>query len=244
MGDIEKVNGALVGGISINSAESTKNVTWVSHKDWIWDEINELPDSIIEDFHRNYLFPNSVHLSYLKNPSRASVNGIPATTEIVGWLVGDTCLTTFTLTKRIGEVDDQYKLKGSRLDFKEPANKLTLTFKADSPSEIKAREDELRKNNMTNPFGEGKYLPQEVQRLLAGVPNPLYLESCITQMSSPEEKGSISQTVNLVIYNNVVGITLRAQRNFVGKIGMTEKALLEQLEKCDWSTEIVRGFFK
>ena len=244
MGDIEKVNGALVGGISINSAESTKDINWVSLNDWIWRDINSLPDYLIEEFRDKYLFPNTVHLSFLNNPERIEVNGIPTNNEIIGWITGDTCLTTFTLTKRLGEDIDKYKLKAKRHDFKEPTSMLTLSFKPDSPSEIKAREAELRKKNQTNPFGEGKYLPEELQRLLAGVPNPVYLESCIIQYSDPETSGEIRQTVNLVIHNNVVCITLKARRQYEGKIGMTEKKLIEHLETCDWRTEIVRGFFK
>lgn len=244
MGEIEKISGSLVGGIPTGPGESTKKVSWNDGKDWIWHDISELPDYILVEFHKQYLFPNEVFFSIVKEPIVEYVNGVPTYHQITGWIAGDSCFTEFTLRKHITESNDKYKLSAKRNNFIQSVEKLETLVSPDSP-EIARSQTEVSKNGKSeHPFENGKYLPQRLQKLLASVPNHEFLSSYIQQTSNPEARGYIKNEVHVTIYNNVHCVSIKATRLFKGSEGMTEENLVSKLEESDWRAEIVRGFFR
>lgn len=243
MGEIEKVNGALVGGLSINSAESTKNVSWSDPSKWKWHKIDELPDYIINEMVEQYLFPNRVFFSILKAPERISVNGIPATIEIEGWVAGDTGFTKFKLSKPLKAGDDQFKLSGQKMNFKDSIPNRLKPVAPDSPEVVKEQALKDKQLKGGNPLGCGAYLPQALQRILATVPSPEFFSSYIQQTAN-QDTGEIEQIVHVTTLNQSVCISIQATRKYKGKAGLAQVTLVEKLEQSVWDTEIAHGYFK
>jgi len=230
------------GGLVTSDAGPGKDpssIEFASHPLQQWWGIEDIPQSIINQFHKKSLFPTQLVLDEIEPP--VTHNGQITT---AGWIVGTQSFTSFTISKGESEPESSWLVEGRVIKFKAEAEVRKNLVPVD-PVASAAGKPTVSAAGQDERLGSAHTLPAQLRRMLLSVSAPTFYYSRIW-LSEPDFPASHGEFMRYSVpavsinANQLVAVHAQQRVDFTG--GESKAKADKMMSVTSWETKVVRAF--
>ena len=204
-----------------------------------WWGIEQVPQFIIDQFHKKSLFPTQLILDELDEPV---VDGGRIT--VAGWIVGTQGFTSFEISKGQTQPESAWQVTGKFIKFKADAE-VRKNLVSPDPIASTPGKPTVSAAGQDEKLGWAHTLPAQLRRMLLSVSAPTFYYSTIWR-SVPDFPASHGDFMRYIVpavsvnANLLVAIHAQQRVDFTG--GESKTKADKMISAASWDTKVVRAF--
>jgi hypothetical protein len=203
-----------------------------------WWGIEDIPQNIVNQFHKKSLFPTQLVVDELGTPYVENGRII-----IEGWIVGTRSFTLFEISKGQSESESSWQVNGKVLTFKSDAE-VRKALVAVDPVVSAPGKPTVSEQGQDERLGSAHTLPAQLRRMLLSVANPTFYYSTIwrSEPDFPATRGDyMTYEVPVVTHNGSQLVAMRSQQRVDFSGGESKATAIKMISSASWETKVVRA---
>lgn len=203
-----------------------------------WWGVEDLPQNVINQFHKKSLFPTQLILDELAAPQVE--NGIIV---VRGWIVGTLSFTSFEITKKQSDTESAWQVSGKVTKFKSEAEVRKSSVSVDPVLSTPGKPN-ISEKGQDERLGSAHTLPAQLRRMLLTVTSPTFYYSNIwfLEPDFPAAPGEFMRyQVPTVSMNSSLLVAIHAQQRVDLSGGESKATANKLISVTPWETKVVRA---